>query len=116
AVKPGQTAALTNELLLGDQDVLEAVGTAEAPCTLLGSGHGIRTPEGWTGRIVIRHCRVRDLGTAGSPALDVHAAGRAEVIVEDTVFDASGAIVLRTGGDSRVTFLRNTILASSVVP
>jgi hypothetical protein len=115
-VKAGETAALSADVLLGATDVIEALGTAEAPCTLVGNGYAIRTPEGWTGRIVIRHCTVQGLGTASSPALEVRATGQAAVVVEDTIFDASGAVVLRTSGDSAITFRRNTILESSVVP
>src|SRR5262249_39679367 len=83
--------------------------------TLVGSGHAIRTSEAWTGRIVIRHCTVHGLGTALSAALEVHATGPATVVVEDTIFDASGAVVLRTSRNSSVPFRRNTILESSVV-
>src|SRR5262245_9364131 len=115
-VLAGHTATLSADVLLSATDFVEALGTAEAPCTLIGNGHAIRTSEGWTGRIVIRHCTVLGLGTAGSPALDVYAAGQADVIVENTTFDASGAVVLRTSGNSSVTFRRNTILESSVVP
>lgn len=115
-VKAGKTVALSSDVLLGATDVIEATGTADAPCTLVGNGYTIRTPEGWTGRIVIRHCTVLGLGTASSPALDVRAAGEASVAVEDTRFDASGAIVLDASGNSTVTFRRNTILENSVVP
>jgi hypothetical protein len=115
-LKAGQTAQLSGDVQLAGADVFEALGTAAAPCTLLGGGHGIRTAEGWTGRIVIRHCTVRGLGTAAAPALEARAAGEARVTVEDTTFDASGAIVVETAGRSTVTFRRNTILESSVVP
>jgi len=115
-VQAGETVALSADVLLGATDVVEALGLAAAPCTLIGNGHAIRTPEGWVGRIVIRHCTVRGLGTASAPALDVRATGQADVVVEDTIFDASGAVVLRTSGDSAVTFRRNTIRESSLVP
>jgi hypothetical protein len=116
SVKAGETATLSDDVRLSGTDVIEVLGTAETPCTLRGGGHGIRTSGAWTGRIVIRHCTVRGLGTAASPALDVRAEGEASVTVEDTRFDASGAIVLDTFGKSTVTFRRNTILESSLVP
>jgi parallel beta-helix repeat protein len=115
-LRAGTTAVLSADVVLGVTDVFEMLGTAEAPCTLIGNGYAIRTTEGWTGRIVIRHCTAHGLGTASAPALEVHATGRADVVVENTVFDASGAVVLRTSGDSSVTFRRNTILETSVVP
>src|SRR5262249_52950963 len=81
ALKAGEVLGVSEDLVLAGDDVLLVQGSAEKPCRLDGNGQQLRTADGWRGRIEIRHCEFRGLGSASKPALDLTAAGEGDQIV-----------------------------------
>lgn len=105
-IQPGQTYDLSTDLSLSGGDTLEARGTPDNPCVIVGHGHRI-LGRGLTGHVTIRGCVVRGAGGAdeAAAALDVTAEGGGHVAIESTIFDASGSVRLHLHGQStaRVT-------------
>lgn len=114
-VEAGQTLALTEDLVLAEGEVLEVRGTPDRRCTIIGNGHQIRTREKWTGRVKISSCDVRGLGTVKLPAFDLKASGSADVQLDHVAFEESGALWIRTDGDSRAAVTNCVSLENSVV-
>jgi hypothetical protein len=114
-VEAGKTLTLDADLVLAGTDSLAVRGTKDARCTIAGNGHSIRTAEGWTGSIRIAACDLRGLGGPKAHAIDVRAAGRAEVSLDGCLFDESSSISLRTDGSSAATIANCTLLGNSTV-
>jgi hypothetical protein len=126
-VQAGQTHTLQEDLVLNGDDVLEIKGTPDKPCTLVGNQHRIRTGAKWTGSLQIVHCKIQNLGPParrsddgqvagpGASAIDVKAAGKAGVTIENCTFDACSAIHLQNDDSSAASFRNNIILDNSVV-
>src|SRR4051812_37748004 len=74
-LKPGDILGVSADIVLAGDDVLEVNGTKEKPCRLDANCQQIRTAANWRGRIQVRHCEFRGLGSARVPALDITAAG-----------------------------------------
>ena len=114
-VEAGKTLTLTEDLVLTGADALEVRGVRDARCGILGNGHSIRTAEKWTGRIRITEADLKGLGSAKNPAIDVRAAGRAEVSIDGCVFDECGPLALRTDETATARVAGCTILDNSTV-
>jgi len=114
-VEAGKTLTLDADLVLSGGDSLTIRGTKDARCTLAGNGHSIRTAEVWTGSIRIAACDLRGLGGPKAHAIDVRAAGKAEVSLDGCLFDESSSISLRTDGNSAATITNCTLLGNSTV-
>ena len=119
-ISPGETLTLTQDLVLTGDDVLQFVGTADQPCTIVGGGHQVRTSDTWRGRLTLTHCRIRQLGTAALkpefPAIAVQAKGDAVVTIEHCVFDECAGVSVTNLDKSTTIFRQNTVLANSLVP
>src|SRR5262249_47921965 len=63
-LKPGQVLGISEDVVLAGDDVLEVNGTREKPCRIDANGQQIRTKGDWRGRIRVRHCEFRGLGSA----------------------------------------------------
>jgi hypothetical protein len=125
-IPPGETLELKEDFVLTGDDVLEINGTAEKRCTLVGNDFCIRSEGNWTGSIKLRHCDVKGLGAAVKftedksriqsefPALRLVVGGKGSLVVEDCVFDASGAVHLQNDGESTTVFRNNTILENTL--
>ena len=116
-VAPGQAVGMSEDIVLSGDDVLEIKGTAERPCRLDANNQQIRTKGDWTGRIVIRHCEFRSLGTAKLPCIDVVAKGDGDqIVIENSMFHACGAVHLANLGSSGTIFRNNLFRETSLVP
>ncbi len=116
-LKAGDVLGVGEDIVLTGDDVLEIEGTAQKPCRLDGNATQVRTADGWRGRVLVRYCEFRGLGSASKPALDLTAAGDGDqIVIEDSSFHACGAVHLTNQGTSATIFRRNTLLASSMVP
>jgi hypothetical protein len=116
-LKAGEVLGVSEDVVLAGDDVLLVQGTAEKPCRLDGNGQQIRTADGWRGRVEVRHCEFRGLGSAAKPALDLTAAGEGDqVVIEHSSFHACGAVHVANDGRSATVFRHNALLASSLVP
>jgi hypothetical protein len=125
-IPPGETLELKADLVLAGEDVLEINGTAEKRCPLVGNGYCIRSEGNWTGSIKLRHCDVKGLGAAVKftedksriqsefPALKLIVSGKGSLVIENCVFDASGAIHVQNDGESTTVFRNNTILENTL--
>jgi hypothetical protein len=114
---PGQVLPVSEDIVLSGDDVLEAFGTAERPCRIDANTQQIRTAPGWTGRVNVRHCEFRSLGTATKPALVLAAGGTGDrIVIEHSTFHACGAVHLANRDDSGTVFRHNQFLASSMLP
>ena len=126
-INAGETWTLTEDFVLTGDDVFEAAGTPQQPCTLVGNGHALRTQGEWTGRLKLTHCVLKGLGAAPALleegrlgpdvlALQVSASGDASVVVEHCTFDATSGVAIVNNGNSTTTFRNNTVLENSLVP
>ncbi|OAI45210.1 hypothetical protein AYO44_13050 [Planctomycetaceae bacterium SCGC AG-212-F19] len=114
-IEAGQTHTLREDLVLDGDDVLEIRGTAEKPCTLIGDKHRIRSGAKWTGSLKITHCLIKQLGATASPGIDVKAAGKGGVLIENCTFDACSAIHFQNDDNSTANFRNNTVLDNTTV-
>src|SRR5262245_41207466 len=80
-LQAGQLLGISEDLVLSGDDVLEVNGTAEKHCRIDANCQQIRTAPDWTGRIKVRYCEFRSLGSARRPALDITAQGEGERII-----------------------------------
>lgn len=109
-IGPGETHVLTADLVLGPADTLDAVGTADSPCQIVGGGFQIKTSaELTTGHVNIRHCTLTEVGAANKPALDLTFAADTDFTMSDTIVDASGMIHVVSNERATVLFRRNTL-------
>jgi hypothetical protein len=118
---------LTQDLVLSGTDVLDAEGSAGAPCTIEGNGHSITAVAGWQGNLIIRFCTLHGLGVglvfpdagvtavADLPAIALQASGSAQILLEGNTFDASADLTVTAVDDVTVQILRNTVLENSLV-
>src|SRR5262245_24242906 len=72
---PGQVLGISEDLVLSGDDELIAHGTAAKPCRIDANCQQLRSTPDWRGRVSVRHCEFRGLGTAKVPALDLTARG-----------------------------------------
>src|SRR5215471_14266622 len=116
-IRAGQIVGISEDIVLSGDDVLEVLGTADQPCRLDANNQQIRTSGEWRGRIDIRHCELRGLGTASKPALDVAAAGDGnQIVIEHSSFHSCGAVHVKNEGNSATVFRHNTLRADSQLP
>lgn len=125
-VEAGGMLALSEDIVLSGQDTMEVRGTAEKRCTIRGNRHRIRTSGEWTGKILISHCDLVELGdqtvfspqgriTSQAHALELSAAKDAEISVEQSAFRASSSVSLRLDGGSTARFSHNVSSEDSIV-
>ena len=82
-IATGATYSLdSGDLVLNGADALDANGTAQNPCTIVGNGHAI-VAHGLTAHVKITNCILRGLGGSmeTSPALDLTAQGGGDVTI-----------------------------------
>jgi hypothetical protein len=107
--------ALSSDVVLTGADSFERDGADGGTCLIAGNGHGIRTIVPWTGQLVIRHCTISGLGSALLPAIALDMSDGASATIEDSTFDASGAVEITDSGTAPTVFRNNAVLESSVV-
>jgi len=114
---PGQVLAVSEDFILSGSDMLMVNGTADNPCRIDANAQQIRTAPDWSGRIQVKHCEFRSLGTAKKPGFDLVAAGKGnQIVIENSEFIACGAVHLTNRGESGTIFRNNILRASSMVP
>jgi len=114
-IEAGQTLTLAEDRVLSGPDSLEVRGTPDRRCVIVGNGHSIRSDGRWTGRLKIRDCDVRGLGTARIHALDLKAEDQAGILLDRCTFDGSSSISLRTDGASEARVTACIVLENSTV-
>ena len=82
-LEAGAVLGVGEDIVLKGDDVLEVNGTREKPCRIDANAQQIRTAEGWRGRVRVRFCEFRGLGSAKKPALDITATGDGDRVVID---------------------------------
>src|SRR4051812_20212468 len=79
-IGPGQAYGMGEDIVLSGDDTLLVNGTSDRPARIDANNQQIKTKGDWTGKIVIRHCEFRCLGTAKVPAIDLTALGDGDQI------------------------------------
>jgi hypothetical protein len=116
-LQPGQVLGVSEDIVLSGDDELVVNGTAEKHCRLDGNSQQIRTKGDWTGRILIRYCEFRGLGSATLPALDVTASGDGDrIVIENSEFHSCGAVYLANRDNSATIFRNNLLRETALVP
>lgn len=115
-IEAGQTLTLTEDMVLAGDDSLVISGTADKHVSVVGKSFRITTKDKWAGKIKISFCDFKDLGTDKAEAMKINMDGKADVAIDNSVFDACGAIYLNTGGESTVQFRNNTLMENCLVP
>src|SRR5256885_1123632 len=80
-LKAGQVLGIGEHIVLSGDDVREVQGPRERPCRIDANGQQIKTADNWRGRINVRYCGFRGLGSARVPCLDVTATAKGDRIV-----------------------------------
>ncbi|HET6282141.1 MAG TPA: right-handed parallel beta-helix repeat-containing protein [Polyangia bacterium] len=117
-VGPGETVWLTADVILGNGDSVDAVGTADNRCTIFGGGFQIKTAPDTqleTGHVNIRYCTLTEVGDAGKPAIDVQFGADTDFTMSDSTVDASGMIHIFSTDRATVLFRRNLLKDTSRV-
>jgi len=114
-VEAGKTLTLTEDLVLSGDDALEVRGTSDKRCVIIGNGHRIRSQEKWSGRVILRACDVRGLGTSTLHAVELRAAGKAHIGFNGCTLSESGSIWLRTDEQAEAHLVNCISLENSVV-
>jgi len=109
-IAAGETYTLTADLVLGGADTLDANGTVQSPCVIVGNGHAI-VANALTGHVKVQNCVFQGLGGTQetTPALDLTAQDAADVTITGSTFDASGSIRLHLEGTATATFNDNLL-------
>ncbi|HEY2901732.1 MAG TPA: hypothetical protein VGL59_14210 [Polyangia bacterium] len=116
-VAPGDTLELQEDLVLAGADNLTVGAAGGVRATIHGNGHSIIALRSdtapWTGHVAIESTDVSGLGTTMTPGMELHGGMDSDITIEDTVFDASGQVllVMWTGA-----LRRNTVLDTTLVP
>jgi hypothetical protein len=115
--------SLSNDIVLGNGDSVDLIGTSGAHCTVTGNGHRfIVADASWTGHFKMRYADVFDLG---SSTLDIlggtnsgdyaYIGGSGYVDIQQSTFSRSSGFNLLTGGSSFVVFSYNTYNSDNLV-
>ena len=115
-VAAGKTLTLDADRVLSGDDVLEVLGTAEAPCTIVGNGFRIRSEGNWKGRVKLAHAVIKGLGSEKQDALRLSVGGNGDITIENCTFDACGSVTINNADASAARFRNNIVLANSMVP
>ena len=108
-------ATHTSTVALSEDLVLQ--GTADLTwenATVRGNGFRVRSAPGWHGKVVLRRCLVTGLGSFSAPGIEVTTDG-GSVTIEDSVFEATGAVHLRVDGSGDVTIRGNEFRSSNLI-
>src|SRR5437773_3692695 len=81
-IAAGETYPLSGDLVLSGADTLDANGTAQSPCVIVGNGHAI-VAQNLTGHVKIQNCIFQGLGGTQetSPALDLATQDAADITI-----------------------------------
>ncbi len=112
----GETYTLDADLVLHGADTLDANGTPQSPCTIVGNGHSI-VVNGLTAHVKIQNCLLTGLGgplQTSPPALDFSAQGTADLSITGSTFDACGNVSFHMSGSATATFNNNLLSANGI--
>src|SRR5262249_36132340 len=115
-IAAGETYRLDANLVLHGADSLDANGTPQNPCTIMGNGHSI-VANGLTAHIKVQNCIFKGLGgplQTSPPALDLSAQGTADVTITGSTFDACGNISFHMSDQATATFNNNLLAANGI--
>src|SRR5690242_9433373 len=109
-IAAGETYTLTADLALSGGDTLDANGTPQSPCTIVGNGHAI-VADNLTGHVKIQNCIFQGLGGSAetAPALDLTARDAADIAITGSTFDACGSVRLHLYDSATATFNDNLL-------
>src|ERR1041385_4799573 len=109
-IAAGETYTLSGDLVLGGADTLDANGTVQSPCVIVGNGHAIVAND-LTGHVKIQNCVFQGLGGSQEtqPALDLTAVDSADVTITGSTFDACGSIRFHMNDGATATFNDNLL-------
>jgi hypothetical protein len=113
-VGAGQTLVLDHDVTIAAGETLQAVGTAAAPCQIVGAGHKI-TGTALTGQPAIGFCTLSGLGGPNLRALDLDAGDGSALRITDTTFDACGTVRVQTDGSATAEVARNVFSANGTM-
>jgi len=80
---------------------------------VVGNGFKVTAASGYSGRIIIRNSMVRGLGSFTSPGVSVTTSG--SVSIEDSIFEATGAMQFATQGGASMTMRNNELRANNLI-
>jgi len=112
-----RTVNLTADVVLSGGQGYELVGSMERRVRLNGNGHRIVTNGPTSGNVVLRFVDVFDLGDrmqTGSPGLDIETRGT--VVIEDSNFDSSNGLHVRSLDSSAASIRRNLFRSNMRMP
>ena len=104
----GGTIALTQNLVLSGSTDLDWTDK-----TVIGNGFKVTSAAGYSGRIVIRNSMIRGLGSFSAPGMTVTTSG--SVVIEDSIFEATGAMQFTAQGGAPVTVRGNELRANNLL-
>ena len=111
----GETYMLSSDLVLNGADTLDANGTVDSPCIIVGNGHAI-VGNDLTGHVKIQNCLFQALGGTEetTPAMDLTVQDSGDITITGSTFDASGSIRLHLDGEATATFNDNLLKSNGI--
>jgi len=108
-VTRANTVTLTQDLVLTG-----ATNLTWEKATVRGNGFKVRSDANWTGSVVIRDSFVTGLGNYAVSGIDVATRG-GSVVIEDTIFEGTGAVFVRVDGTGGITVRKNEFRSSNLI-
>jgi MYXO-CTERM domain-containing protein len=110
-IQAGQTFNMTSDVTISGADSLDANGTVDSPCVIVGNGHAL-IASGVTSHIKIQNCILSGLGGSAQTApaaLDLTVQGSADVTITGSTFDACGQIAFHVNDSATASFTNNLL-------
>ena len=119
----GGTFNLANDIVLGNSDTVDLIGTPTARCTVTANNHRfIVSDASWKGHFKVNYADIFDAGTV---ALDIlggtnsgdyaYISGSGYIDIENSTFSRSSGFNIMSGASATVTFSYNTYNADNLL-
>ena len=104
-----RTVTLSADLMLSGAQDLDW-----QDATIIGKGFKVRSAPDWKGKVTIRNCFITGLGALTTAGIDVTSGGGA-VTIEESIFEGTGALFVKTSGAAPIAIRHNEFRASNLI-
>ena len=104
----GGTVTLAQNLVLSGSTNLDWTDK-----TVIGNGFRVTSAAGYSGKVIIQGSVIRGLGSFSTPGISVATSG--SVSIQDSIFEATGAMQFATQGGAAVTVRNNELRANNLI-
>ncbi|MGE0863336.1 MAG: hypothetical protein AB7P34_05470 [Vicinamibacterales bacterium] len=108
APSPGGTISLTEDVVLSGSTSLNWTDKA-----VIGNGFTVTAAPGYSGAVVIENARIMGLGGFTARGINVTTTGA--VSIQNSVFEATGAVRVEVAGNAPITVRNNELRANNLI-